>query len=349
MARVWPAAALSAALLALATQVGAQAGDASRAASLFNEGRTALEAGEYAKACAKFEESMALVPRPSTTINLAQCHEKQGHLVKAFELYRQGIERLPSDDPKLKAAVELLDALTKRLPRLSVKLPADLPTGAKVQMDGKVVEQMPVQGIPVDPGQHALILTAPGRADVRTSVTLVESQQLEVTLQLGEATGAATASTPSAGGTGTPTVGPAGNGGPEATPATSTPGSEPAAGGGSPLTTAGFVVGGIGIASFIAAGITGGVLLSRDSDIKSECPDQKCSQKGADLISGSKGLIVGNWITWGVGIAGVGVGAVLLGIGLTAKDDGADKAAAHTEVIPLVGPGLGGLSIQRSF
>lgn len=348
MARGWLVAALAVAGMAVAAHGSAQGGDASRAAALFEEGRVALDQGQYALACTKFDESLALVPRPSTILNLATCHEKQGHLVQAFNLYRQGIEKLPSDDPKLKQAMEMLDALTKRLPRLSVKLPASLPVGAKLELDGKALEQIPVQGVPVDPGQHALLLTAPGRADTRTAVTLVESQQLEITLALGEPTGGPTAPTGP-----TPTTSATETTAPPPPPTAGTgetaPAPPPSEGGdGSTLTTAGLVVGGIGIASFVVAGITGGILLSRDSDIEAECPNQQCTAEGADLISGSEGLIIGNWVTWIVGIAGVGVGAVLVGVGLS-SDDGADSADATARVVPLAGPGLGGLLIEGSF
>jgi hypothetical protein len=109
------------------------------------------------------------------------------------------------------------------------------------------------------------------------------------------------------------------------------------------------VVGGIGLASLVVAGITGGILMSRDSDIESNCPNQQCNAEGAELIDGSQGLIVGNYVTWIVGIAGVGVGAVLIGVGLSADGEGGDSASTAMQVVPLVGPGFGGVSLSSRF
>ncbi|NOU28880.1 MAG: hypothetical protein HOO96_13330, partial [Polyangiaceae bacterium] len=48
------------------------------AETLFREGRKALEAGDYAVACAKFAESQRIEPAPGTLLNLAGCEERSG-------------------------------------------------------------------------------------------------------------------------------------------------------------------------------------------------------------------------------------------------------------------------------
>ena len=87
------------------------------AETLFREGRVAAEAGNYTVACPKFEESYKLDPAPGTLLNLADCEENRGQLVKAWQHFRLLHDRLPaSDDRKVVAAVRA-HALEQRLPQ----------------------------------------------------------------------------------------------------------------------------------------------------------------------------------------------------------------------------------------
>jgi hypothetical protein len=110
------------------------------------------------------------------------------------------------------------------------------------------------------------------------------------------------------------------------------------------MRTGGFVTLGIGGAGLVAAAVTGAMVLGRRADANKQCPlvgeVHTCGPGYADQLASDKGLVVGNTVAWGVGLAGVGVGAVLLLL----STRGQGKPSAVT-VAPLVVAGGGGLSL----
>jgi hypothetical protein len=66
----------------------------------------------------------------------------------------------------------------------------------------------------------------------------------------------------------------------------------------------------------IVAAVTGGMLVSKNAAINQACPVvggvHECSTQGRSLINGAKPLDIANGIGWGLGIAGVVSGTVLV-------------------------------------
>jgi hypothetical protein len=100
---------------------------------------------------------------------------------------------------------------------------------------------------------------------------------------------------------------------------------------------------GVGGLGFIAAGITGGLLISANKRMEAGCPKTICTTaEGYEASRLGKTLLMVNTVAWGVGIAGAGVGTVLLLVG--GKKDTDQPKSAHSVVI---GPGFVG--IEGSF
>jgi hypothetical protein len=99
----------------------------------------------------------------------------------------------------------------------------------------------------------------------------------------------------------------------------------------------------VGAAGIVTAGVTGALLLSRDKKIKDHCQDKHCDSEGRDLIDGNKPLVIVNYVGWGVGVAGIGVGAFLL---LTGRSQ---EKAPQTTVSATPLPGGAALGLARSF
>lgn len=307
------AAPLLAALVCAPAPARAQTSEQAEAQRLFLEGRAAVERGDYATGCPKFVESLRLVNRASTLLNLAQCEEKAGRLRAALDYWNQGAAQLDPTDERLKLARERAADLDARIPRITVRFTGKATPGTAVKLDSAPLrgEDIGVD-LPVEPGSHEVVLAVPGQPDQRLSVDLEERERKELLLQAGA---------------GAPRVVLAGDAGPGR------------------RRTLGFIVGGVGVAGLAAAGITGALIVSRDAEIQEQCPGQRCSQTGTELIRGATPLLVGNAVAWGIGIVGIGAGAWLL---LSGGGEGA-RATPATAIRAAPLPGGAALSLRRSF
>ena len=72
----------------------ARADDGARAAAqaAFEEGRRLADAGDYAGAAERFEQSERLDPALGTVLNLANCYEHARRLASAWRAFHRGAE-----------------------------------------------------------------------------------------------------------------------------------------------------------------------------------------------------------------------------------------------------------------
>jgi hypothetical protein len=130
------------------------------------------------------EESQRLDPGGGTLLNLAICHEKQGKLATAHAEYSAALSlALASNRPdRQKTAREALSALGPRLPRLRL-IVVDPPEGLVVSLDGSPLPRAAwAIPMPLDPGPHSLVASAPGKLAATVATELREGQATEVTL-----------------------------------------------------------------------------------------------------------------------------------------------------------------------
>ena len=57
----------------------------------FDEGRELFEQGRFKEACDRFQLSMDLDPSPGTLLNLGNCFEPQGDLLRALATFEQAL------------------------------------------------------------------------------------------------------------------------------------------------------------------------------------------------------------------------------------------------------------------
>jgi hypothetical protein len=266
-------------------------GDPVAADALFREGRRVLESGDAAGACRMFAESYRLDPAAGTLLNLANCEESLGRIASAWEHFRRATEVLPPSDRRSRVAHERVAALEPRLPHLTIAAATPLVEEATILRDGVEMGTASLGvSVPVDPGDHTVIVRAPGRQDASFEVTLAEGEARTIDVRLGEPT--------------------------ERAPEQPLRAPPPVlVAGGAPWRPLGFVVLGVGAASLATAAVTGILALGRASVIEdpSHCDaDLRCDAEGVDAAEAGSTLATVSTVGFVVGGVAAAAGVVML-------------------------------------
>jgi hypothetical protein len=167
---------LLAAALALAPGGAAaqpSAADKATAQVLFEAGRDLKKEGRFDEACPKLEESQRLDPQLGTLLNLADCWANMGRTASAWVSFVElaGAAHR-AGDPREEVARERAAELEPKLTKLRIVV-RDAADGLEVRRDGDVVRE-PSWGeaLPVDPGDHLVVASAPGHAKWQTTVAV---------------------------------------------------------------------------------------------------------------------------------------------------------------------------------
>lgn len=279
--------------------------DRNLAQSLFDQGKRLMASGDFRQACPKLQESQRLDPGGGTLLNLALCHEREGKIATAWTEFREALSVARRDGRKerMDAAQEHMVALEPRVPWLTLTVQGDL-AGQELKLDGVVVGKAG-WGSPlaIDPGSHKLSATAPGKKPWTHSLTISEAEKQSLIV---------------------PELDDAPPGSPQASP-DSASAAQQASSSASTKTTAGWIVGGAGVAALGVGTFFGFKALSQKKDSDAQCPtDTTCTEAGAEL---SDKAHTSAWIAnvgIALGIAGIGVGTYLV---LTGHQASADKAS----------------------
>jgi hypothetical protein len=160
----------------------AQQRDPAAAQALFDQARELSRQGRYAEACPKLLESNRLDPGIGTQFHLAECYEQTGQVATAWATFLEvaSIARASNQLDREKAATKRAAQLEPRLPKLTVSVPeANQVQGLEIRRDGIVIGAVQWgTPVPVDPGEHELTVTAPGRQPLAKKLTLEQGKAL---------------------------------------------------------------------------------------------------------------------------------------------------------------------------
>ncbi|HKQ69637.1 MAG TPA: hypothetical protein VJT73_09870 [Polyangiaceae bacterium] len=273
------------------------AADRALATLLFKEGRALVDQGRVADGCRKLEESQRLDPGGGTLLNVALCHEKEGRTATAWAELTEALGIAKKDDrpQRVELAQSHIAALEPTLSRLVINVPesADLPD-LEIKRDGSVIRRAAWgTAMPVDPGEHVIEAGGFGKIPWKQSVTV------------GARSDSKTVTVPPLEKIPTPTNVASPN-----TDSTSThPSAERATGSRAAAWVAmGFGAVGMGVGSYF------GVKALADKKTGDDgCPNDVCTSQAAHDANDSA-IKAANFSTvgFGVGIVGIGLGAVLL-------------------------------------
>jgi hypothetical protein len=321
---------LSLALALTAPPAGAQsATDSATAESLFNEALALLANKKAAEACPKLEASQRLDPGVGTLLYLADCYQQVGRTASAWGTFREAAYLAKSaKDDRENVAVESARNLEPKLSYLTVQVTQPPGVTLEVKRDGKLMQDaLWNTAIPVDPGDHTIEATAPGK------------KPWSATLNVGEGPRQESVAVPAL--EDAPVVVPA------APVQMSAPPPEP------PHTantqkTVGWVLLGVGSAGLITGGVLALLARGDNNDAKSECrPDliRLCNPKGVELGNSARSKATWAGISAGVGIAALGTGVTLLLIAAPASS----QASTGVSLAARLDSDGGQLSLSNSW
>ncbi|HEY2509811.1 MAG TPA: hypothetical protein VGI39_03115, partial [Polyangiaceae bacterium] len=151
----------------------AQTADLATSEALFDEGKRLMEKGDYPEACPKLSASLRLDVGIGAMLYLAECYVHLGKTASAWGQFREAAAVAASrHDARERLARERATQLEPHLSRLTVSVPAGV-SGVVIRRDAEVLDPAVwATAVPVDPGEHAVEATAPGKVPFRTTVTV---------------------------------------------------------------------------------------------------------------------------------------------------------------------------------
>lgn len=312
--------------LAVAAPASAQsAADKETARSLMDQGIELRDHKDYKSALARFEAANQIMHVPTTALEVARTQALLGLLVEARDTLAQIMTSVPAPrEPaqfrEARAQAQTLDtALEARVPTVTVTVSgAREGTAVNLSVDGVAVPSA-VIGLPrrINAGHHVMIATT-STSEGRAEVDLAEGEKKDVSIVL-----AATA---------------------KPAPAATTTEEEPPP----PaleshrsyvLPIVLFSVGGAGL---IAGGVTGALMLAKQSSLSTTCPNHVCPPAAYGDLDTANMLATTSTIAFIVG--GVGVAA-----GIVALIAGKPSAPAPTQASIEPWVGLGWAGVRGTF
>lgn len=145
--------------------------NAARARELFQEGVAFSRSERWAEALASFQQSLALVERPSTVLNIATALQRLGRArecVAAVDRYLVISDPVADAESRARATT-LRQAMTASLAYLSLAL---LPADAQVSINGNLAAIDAGTPLELDPGTYAFVVEREGYLTTRFTLDL---------------------------------------------------------------------------------------------------------------------------------------------------------------------------------
>lgn len=329
-----------AALIALGSARTAHAADPAAAQALFDDAKRLMAEGRYSLACPKLEESERLDPGMGTLFQLGVCYEHVGRDASAWAAFLEVAARakVAGQSARERVARERAVALEPTLSKLVIVPSAgDVTLGLAIARDGAEVGR-PQWGVavPVDPGQHRIVASAPGFKAWSIAVDVTQGRVVSVAVPPLEADAPppppaqAPAYVPSRG----------------FVPPSAPPSAPPDArveNDGSRQRAAGLIVGAIGIAGIATGAVLGFASKRARDDSSSHCAGDVCDAVGVHRRDDARRF--GDEAT-----IAIGAGAALAVTGLVVFVASPSRSTSRgTRVAPMIGASGSGIVVRGAF
>ena len=175
-------------LLAVACAQSARAQEAPSASETalareqYRDGMAHAQAGRWPEAYAAFSRAYNLVRRPLVLLNLASAEEQTGRLVESAEHFRQFLREVTTgrDAAQRPVAEQGLARVEPRIARARFVLDAARSSDSYVLDTQSIATAAMGTALPLDPGEHTLIVSNAGAEIGRVTFTLAEGEAKDV-------------------------------------------------------------------------------------------------------------------------------------------------------------------------
>ncbi|MDB4939484.1 MAG: hypothetical protein JWP87_6456 [Labilithrix sp.] len=324
--------------LELVAEHAARAQDQSALAeTLFQDAKKLMADRDYTNACPKLAESYRLDPGNGTRLALALCYEGQGKTASAWSLFTEVVAAARQENRSDRETIARahVASLEPKLSRLVIEVPSSAArvAGLEVKRDG-IVTAEPAWGtaVPVDPGEHVVEASGPGKKRWRSTVKIGPKPD-RVTLSIPMLEDETIVAQP------TPVVPRSGQ--PPAVDGAT------AEAGGSGRRTTGFIVVGVGVAALGVGAFFGVRAITKSSEAKSLCSTDACTNPDAVSInSDAKTAARVADVVIGAGLVAVVVGTYLV---LSSPKGAPARSTKSFDVRPSADRHGGGVSLQSTW
>lgn len=277
------------------------------AGRLYDEGLADMLAGRFDSGCPKLAESYRLEPMPGALFTVAECEAGWGKSLDAIRHYRQYLGEFDRMTPEQqtgqkgrdKVAKEKLEELSANVGTVTFRLPDAAPAGTVVKVDGREVAADKLgQPEAMEPGEYRVTVEAPGHLPREHRLVLTRGEKQDMSLGLGSE---------------------------------GDDGGETGAGSDIPLSTWGWVAGGVGAAALIVGIATGAATMGKKGIIEDHCAGIECDPEGLDAADSAQTL--GAVSTFGFVLGGIGLaaGITILAIAYTSDSSEASTGEQPTD------------------
>ena len=163
------------------------ADELSEARAAFQRGIELEQAKNWAGAIKQFRQVGQVKMTPQVRYHIALCEENLGKLVAALGGYELALADAESvgDGVSFKQEVEAsVNDLRARIPKVVIRRGAGAEAAA-IELDGVALGESSVGvEVPLDPGPHALVASAPGHANYSETLEVAEEETRTVTIDL---------------------------------------------------------------------------------------------------------------------------------------------------------------------
>lgn len=325
----------------------------SAADAQFDYGLAEMQAGRYETGCPALADSYRLDPKPGSLFTLAECEARWGKVSAAlthYEAYLDLFSRMTPDQMsrqkgREKVAAQKRDELRGRVATLTLFLSRAAPSGTIIKRDGVPLGPAALgAGVPVEPGDHVIEVSVPGRPSKIERVQLVPGESRRVVLDVPEAEREPASEGPPA-----PRAVADESRPPPQSDATSRTDSNDASSSTSSNRGQGYrigalVAGGVGAVSIGIGTVFGVMTLGHKRTIDEHCRDLVCDAEGKRAADDAQST--GTVATAGFIIGGVGAATALVFTLLTPRTTG---RAVHLRPLGSWGPGQGSVGVGGRF